>query len=112
MRERGEYETGEGSLFMVSACQSGSLHDDIRRWALPFVCHVAIGTDGALARDAPGIAHFETMTARDRPVPKLISLSAQHFHARNGRHRGTLTRSRSAVRHGYSQPEGLCDSGQ
>ena len=97
---------------MLSVCQSGSLRDDIWGWALPFVCYVAIGTDGALARDAPGIAHLETMTARDGPVPKLISLSAQHFHARNGRHRGTLTRSRSAVQHGYSQPEGSCDSGQ
>ncbi len=48
MRERGE-ETGEGSLFMLSACQFESLRDGIWRWALPFVRYVAIGTDGALA---------------------------------------------------------------
>ena len=76
-----------------------------------FVGDVAIVTDGALARDAPGMAQLETMTAGDRPMPELISLPAEHFHAGDRGHRG-LTRSRSAVPHGYSQPEGSCDSGQ
>jgi hypothetical protein len=66
---------------MLSVCQCGSMRDDIWREAILLVCDIAIVADGTLARDAPGIAHLKTMTALDRPVPELISVSAQHFHA-------------------------------
>jgi hypothetical protein len=67
---------------MLWVCQSGLLRDRIGRGALLFVRHIAVGADGTFARDAPGMAQLKAMKTRDRPLPELISLPAQHVHAR------------------------------
>jgi len=65
---------------MVFVCQGGPLLNPIRWGTLYIMCQVAAITDRPLAGDAPGVAHFRTMTALYGPVPKLIPFAVQNFH--------------------------------